>query len=108
MSGSSSAGAGMSPSSQASLLLKKQLAELNKNPVEGFSAGLIDDNDIFKWEVKENYPISFRSFFFREILRRLFFKNKLKQLIGVRRFSAISYAVTNLIINAEPSFFHGP
>lgn len=35
----------------ASLLLRKQLAELNKNPVEGFSAGLIDDNDIFKWEV---------------------------------------------------------
>lgn len=26
-------------------------SELNKNPVEGFSAGLIDDNDIFKWEV---------------------------------------------------------
>jgi ubiquitin-protein ligase len=26
-------------------------AELNKNPVEGFSAGLIDDNDIFRWEV---------------------------------------------------------
>lgn len=25
--------------------------ELNKNPVEGFSAGLIDDNDIFRWEV---------------------------------------------------------
>ncbi len=25
--------------------------ELNKNPVEGFSAGLIDDNDIYKWEV---------------------------------------------------------
>ncbi|CAD7092489.1 unnamed protein product [Hermetia illucens] len=36
---------------QSSLLLKKQLAELNKNPVEGFSAGLIDDNDIFRWEV---------------------------------------------------------
>lgn len=27
------------------------LAELNKNPVEGFSAGLIDDDDIYKWEV---------------------------------------------------------
>lgn len=27
------------------------LAELNKNPVEGFSAGLIDDNDIYRWEV---------------------------------------------------------
>jgi hypothetical protein len=36
---------------QAALLLRKQLAELNKNPVEGFSAGLIDDDDIFRWEV---------------------------------------------------------
>lgn len=26
-------------------------SELNKNPVEGFSAGLIDENDIFRWEV---------------------------------------------------------
>lgn len=25
--------------------------ELNKNPVEGFSAGLIDDDDIYQWEV---------------------------------------------------------
>lgn len=33
------------------LLLRKQLAELNRNPVEGFSAGLIDDNDVYKWEV---------------------------------------------------------
>ena len=33
------------------MLLRKQLAELNKNPVEGFSAGLIDDEDIFRWEV---------------------------------------------------------
>jgi len=36
---------------QASLLLKRQLAELLRNPVEGFSAGLINDEDIFKWEV---------------------------------------------------------
>ncbi|CAG9466075.1 unnamed protein product [Pedinophyceae sp. YPF-701] len=36
--------------SQASLLLKKQLKELMKNPVDGFSAGLQDDN-IFIWEV---------------------------------------------------------
>ena len=35
----------------ASLLLKKQLAELMKSPDSGFSAGLVDDNDIFKWEV---------------------------------------------------------
>ena len=39
---------------QAKLLLQKQLAELGKHPVEGFSAGLIDDNDIFKWEVSRN------------------------------------------------------
>ncbi|XP_023794869.1 ubiquitin-conjugating enzyme E2 G1 isoform X3 [Cyanistes caeruleus] len=26
-------------------------SELNKNPVEGFSAGLIDDNDLYRWEV---------------------------------------------------------
>jgi hypothetical protein len=25
--------------------------ELMKNPVEGFSAGLVDDNDIYEWEV---------------------------------------------------------
>ena len=36
---------------QAALLLRKQLGDLNKNPVEGFSAGLIDDEDIFRWEV---------------------------------------------------------
>ena len=41
----------MTQHSQAALLLRKQLAELNKNPVEGFSAGLIDDEDIFRWEV---------------------------------------------------------
>lgn len=25
--------------------------ELNKNPVEGFSAGLIEDSDLYRWEV---------------------------------------------------------
>ncbi|KAL5697789.1 E2 ubiquitin-conjugating enzyme [Ranunculus cassubicifolius] len=37
--------------SQAKLLLQKQLKELTKHPVDGFSAGLLDDNDIFKWGV---------------------------------------------------------
>ncbi len=27
------------------------ILELNKNPVEGFSAGLVDDDDIYQWEV---------------------------------------------------------
>ena len=35
----------------SSRLLKKQLAELNRNPVDGFSAGLIDENNIYNWEV---------------------------------------------------------
>ena len=26
-------------------------AELNKNPVEGFSAGLVDDSNVFEWQV---------------------------------------------------------
>lgn len=36
---------------KSSLLLRKQLAELNKNPSEFFSAGLIDDSDIYRWQV---------------------------------------------------------
>ena len=37
--------------SQSALILRKQLNDLKKNPVEGFSAGLLDDNNIYKWEV---------------------------------------------------------
>jgi len=36
---------------QAALLLAKQLRDLKKSPVEGFSAGLVDDTNIFEWEV---------------------------------------------------------
>ncbi|XP_003386065.1 PREDICTED: ubiquitin-conjugating enzyme E2 G1-like [Amphimedon queenslandica] len=39
------------PTDQGALLLKRQLMDLQKTPVEGFSAGLIDDDDIFSWEV---------------------------------------------------------
>lgn len=35
---------------QAALLLRRQLKELNKTPVDGFSAGLVDDN-IYEWDV---------------------------------------------------------
>lgn len=41
----------MSGEKQGALLLKKQLADLNKNGAEGFSAGLIDDENLFKWEL---------------------------------------------------------
>ena len=41
----------MSSPSQSALLLMKQLKDLNKRPVEGFSAGLKDDDDPFVWEI---------------------------------------------------------
>eukprot|EP01113_Clastostelium_recurvatum_P018201 TRINITY_DN2147_c0_g1_i1.p1 TRINITY_DN2147_c0_g1~~TRINITY_DN2147_c0_g1_i1.p1 ORF type:complete len:168 (-),score=29.74 TRINITY_DN2147_c0_g1_i1:33-536(-) len=37
--------------SQAQLLLKKQLKELNRRPVEGFSAGLVDDSNLLEWQI---------------------------------------------------------
>jgi ubiquitin-conjugating enzyme E2 G1 len=36
---------------QAALRLAKELQELQKNPVEGFSAGLVDESNLFEWEV---------------------------------------------------------
>ncbi|CAL5424370.1 unnamed protein product [Camellia sinensis] len=36
---------------QASLLLQKQLRDLCKHPVDGFSAGLVDESNIFEWSV---------------------------------------------------------
>jgi ubiquitin-conjugating enzyme E2 G1 len=39
-----------SPASNT-LLLRRQLTELTKRPVEGFSAGLVDDNNLYEWDV---------------------------------------------------------
>jgi len=33
------------------LLLLRQLKELNKNPVQGFSAGLVDDGNLLEWSI---------------------------------------------------------
>lgn len=41
----------MSSAQQSALMLQRQLMELNKNPVEGFSAGLIDEADLYNWEI---------------------------------------------------------
>lgn len=35
----------------AAMLLQRQLADLVKHPVDGFSAGLTEEEDIFKWEI---------------------------------------------------------
>lgn len=39
------------PQPSNTLLLRRQLTELTKRPVEGFSAGLVDDNNLYEWEV---------------------------------------------------------
>ncbi|KAJ3843313.1 ubiquitin-conjugating enzyme [Lentinula raphanica] len=39
------------PSNSNTLLLRRQLTELTKHPVEGFSAGLVDENNLYEWEV---------------------------------------------------------
>eukprot|EP00614_Pseudopedinella_elastica_P008684 CAMPEP_0172604406 /NCGR_PEP_ID=MMETSP1068-20121228/24651_1 /TAXON_ID=35684 /ORGANISM="Pseudopedinella elastica, Strain CCMP716" /LENGTH=172 /DNA_ID=CAMNT_0013406457 /DNA_START=102 /DNA_END=620 /DNA_ORIENTATION=+ len=39
------------PSSYAIELLKKQLAEMARNPPEGVSVGLVDDANMFLWEL---------------------------------------------------------
>ena len=33
-------------------------ADLSKNPVEGFSAGLVDDSNVFEWEVCAVRPMA--------------------------------------------------
>ena len=33
------------------MLLRKQLKELSRNPIEGFSAGLVDDTNVFEWQI---------------------------------------------------------
>jgi len=38
-------------SASNTLLLRRQLAELTKHPVEGFSAGLVDDSNLYEWEI---------------------------------------------------------
>ena len=36
---------------KSALILSKQLQELTRNPVDGFSVGLVDENDIYTWQV---------------------------------------------------------
>ncbi|CAM9281924.1 unnamed protein product [Heterosigma akashiwo] len=38
-------------SDYAAELLRRQLHELNRNPPEGVSVGLVDDDNIFEWEL---------------------------------------------------------
>jgi len=40
-----------SDAGKSNLILRRQLAELKKNPVDGFSAGLADDNNLLEWDI---------------------------------------------------------
>jgi len=40
-----------STQSNCTLLLRRQLLELTKKPVEGFSAGLVDEDNLLEWEI---------------------------------------------------------
>jgi len=39
------------------ILLMNQLKELTKNPVDGFSIGLVDDSNIYEWQVMIEGPV---------------------------------------------------
>ncbi|KAL7412132.1 ubiquitin-conjugating enzyme [Mrakia frigida] len=47
----SSSGTSTPQSTNSNLILKRQLMELRKKPVDGFSAGLVDDDNLLEWEV---------------------------------------------------------
>lgn len=54
----------------SAMLLRRQLKDLSKNPSEGFSAGLIDDSNIWEWEVMIIGPgeTPYEGGFFRAIM----------------------------------------
>ncbi|KAF8797692.1 ubiquitin conjugating enzyme [Phlegmacium glaucopus] len=41
----------MSHTASNTLLLRRQLQELMKHPVEGFSAGLVNEDNLYEWEI---------------------------------------------------------
>jgi len=42
--------------SYGAILLRKQLKDLTQNPIDGFSVGLEDDSNLFKWRVMMEGP----------------------------------------------------
>lgn len=40
-----------SPSASSSMILKRQYRDMQKNPVQGFSCGLLNEDNFYEWEV---------------------------------------------------------
>eukprot|EP00892_Ulva_mutabilis_P009528 jgi/Ulvmu1/6948/UM033_0005.1 len=57
-------------SDHAALLLRRQLRDLSKCPVDYFSAGLVDDSNVFEWDVTIIGPSDtiFEGGFFKGVL----------------------------------------
>ncbi|KAH9981994.1 ubiquitin-conjugating enzyme/RWD-like protein [Russula compacta] len=47
----------VTPLASNTLLLRRQLIELTKHPVEGFSAGLVDESNLYEWEIMIIGPV---------------------------------------------------
>lgn len=47
--------------SYGAILLRNQLREILKNPIDGFSIGLEDDSNIYEWRVMMEGPTGFES-----------------------------------------------
>ncbi|KAJ9104605.1 hypothetical protein QFC21_002103 [Naganishia friedmannii] len=47
----STSGTNGGSSGHGNLILRKQLMELRKRPVDGFSAGLVDDDNLLEWDI---------------------------------------------------------
>lgn len=55
--GSGKPGTPVSTTGNSSLILRKQLLEFQKNPVDGFSAGLVADDNMLEWAIVIMGPV---------------------------------------------------
>ncbi|KAI0276038.1 ubiquitin-conjugating enzyme/RWD-like protein [Russula aff. rugulosa BPL654] len=96
------------PLASNTLLLRRQLAELTKHPVEGFSAGLVDENNLYEWEIMIIGPADtlYEGGFFRA---RLTFPPEFPDLPPKMRFITPMWH-PNIYVNGDVciSILHAP
>jgi len=96
------------PLASNTLLLRRQLAELTKHPVEGFSAGLVDESNLYEWEIMIIGPADtlYESGFFKA---RLTFPPEFPDLPPKMRFITPMWH-PNIYVNGDVciSILHAP